>query len=157
GKYDEEYRIIQPDGTVRWIRDRAFPLRDAAGEIHRIVGLAEDITDRKRIDDELRTMSEQLEGRVVERTTQLRDANEALRKSEARQRALLNAIPALVFRMRRDGVYLDVAAPVASGWTPIAPIVGSSLAQSQLPAEVRASLADGIARAIDSGIPVSLE
>ena len=157
GKYDEEYRIIQPDGSVRWIRDRAFPLRDAAGEIHRIVGLAEDITERKQMDDELRKLSEQLEGRVVERTAQLRDANEAVRKSEARQRALLNAIPDLVFRMRRDGVYLDVSAPAAGGWTPLAPDIGSSLAQADLPAEVKASLADGIARAIDGGIPVSLE
>jgi len=31
GAYDEEYRIVRPDGTIRWIRDRAFPVRDGAG------------------------------------------------------------------------------------------------------------------------------
>ncbi len=47
GTYDEEYRILLPDGTLRWIRDRAFPLKDAAGKVSRIVGIAEDITERK--------------------------------------------------------------------------------------------------------------
>ncbi len=48
GEYDEEYRIIRPDGTLRWIRDRAFPIRDQHGAVYRIAGLAEDVTDRKR-------------------------------------------------------------------------------------------------------------
>ena len=47
GQYDEEYRIVRPDGTTRWIRDRAFPVRDSRGEIYRIVGIAEDITQSK--------------------------------------------------------------------------------------------------------------
>ena len=44
GDYDEEYRIIRPDGSIRWIRDRAFPVKDEAGNVYRIAGLAEDIT-----------------------------------------------------------------------------------------------------------------
>ena len=47
GEYCEEYRIVRPDGTVRWIRDRAFPVRDRAGNVYRIAGLAEDITSTK--------------------------------------------------------------------------------------------------------------
>ncbi len=47
GTYDIEYRIIHADGSVRWIRDRAFPVRDARGNIYRIAGIAEDITERK--------------------------------------------------------------------------------------------------------------
>ena len=54
GAYDEEYRIIRPDHTVRWIRDRAFPVRDAAGRVIRIVGLAEDITERRQLELQLR-------------------------------------------------------------------------------------------------------
>jgi diguanylate cyclase (GGDEF)-like protein/PAS domain S-box-containing protein len=42
-----EYRIVQPAGAIRWIRDRAFPIFDAAGEIVRLAGVAEDMTDRK--------------------------------------------------------------------------------------------------------------
>jgi PAS domain S-box-containing protein len=48
GTYDEEYRIVRPDGSVRWIRDRAFPIRDEAGTVYRLAGIAEDITERAR-------------------------------------------------------------------------------------------------------------
>ena len=47
-----EYRIIRPDGEVRWIRDRAFPVYDDQGQIYRIAGVAEDITERKRLQQE---------------------------------------------------------------------------------------------------------
>src|SRR5581483_5199207 len=47
GCYDEEYRIIRPDGSTRWIRDRAFPVKDASGRLYRVTGIAKDITDRK--------------------------------------------------------------------------------------------------------------
>jgi PAS domain S-box-containing protein len=47
GDYDEEYRVVRADGSVCWVRDRAFPVRSETGEIYRIVGIAEDITQRK--------------------------------------------------------------------------------------------------------------
>ncbi|HWP57553.1 MAG TPA: PAS domain S-box protein [Candidatus Acidoferrales bacterium] len=50
--FEEEYRIIRPDGSLRWIRDRAFPVRNRAGEVYRIVGIAEDITERKLAEQE---------------------------------------------------------------------------------------------------------
>ena len=48
GEYDEEYRVVRPDGSLRWVHDRAFPVRDHQGAVYRVVGIAEDITDRKR-------------------------------------------------------------------------------------------------------------
>jgi len=45
GEYDEQYRVIRPDGSIRWIRDRAFPVRNDSGDVYRIAGIAEDITD----------------------------------------------------------------------------------------------------------------
>jgi len=45
GEYDEQYRVIRPDGSIRWIRDRAFPVRNYLGKVYRIAGIAEDITD----------------------------------------------------------------------------------------------------------------
>lgn len=47
GLYKEEYRIIRPDGSIRWIQDRAFPIRDVSGTVYRIAGIAKDITERK--------------------------------------------------------------------------------------------------------------
>ena len=54
GDYDETYRIQRPDGTVRWIHDRAFPVRGAAGEILRVVGTAEDITEQRQLEAQFR-------------------------------------------------------------------------------------------------------
>jgi PAS domain S-box-containing protein len=76
--FNEEYRIVQPDGTVRWIWSRTFPIRDETGEICRFVGIAEDITTRKQIEEELRQAREELEQRVKERTTELEQANKIL-------------------------------------------------------------------------------
>jgi PAS domain S-box-containing protein len=50
--YDETYRIVRPDGETRWIRDRAFPVRDDAGVVSRIVGVAEDVTERKQMEQQ---------------------------------------------------------------------------------------------------------
>jgi two-component system cell cycle sensor histidine kinase/response regulator CckA len=54
GGYDLEYRIVRPDGEVRWIRDRAFPVEDTDGKTYRIAGVAEDITQRRELEDQLR-------------------------------------------------------------------------------------------------------
>lgn len=50
----QEYRIYRSDGSIRWIRDRGFPVRDDDGNVIRIVGLAEDITERRALEDQLR-------------------------------------------------------------------------------------------------------
>jgi diguanylate cyclase (GGDEF)-like protein/PAS domain S-box-containing protein len=44
---ESEYRIMRPSGDIRWIRDRAFPVRDHEGNIVRLAGIAQDITERK--------------------------------------------------------------------------------------------------------------
>ena len=57
GEYDEEYRIVRPDREVRWIRDTAFPVRDASGQVSRVVGIAQDITPQKEAEERLRANS----------------------------------------------------------------------------------------------------
>ena len=52
-RVDSEYRIHTPAGHEKWIRDRAFPIRDSRGELIRIVGIAEEITEQKRHEEEL--------------------------------------------------------------------------------------------------------
>jgi len=60
GSYDEEYRIIRPDGSVGWVQDRAFPVQDATGRVVRIVGVAQDITERKRGEETRQKLEAQL-------------------------------------------------------------------------------------------------
>ena len=47
GAFSEEYRIVRPDGEIRWIWGRCFPLKNAQGNIEQIAAVAEDISDRK--------------------------------------------------------------------------------------------------------------
>jgi len=54
GTYDEEYRIVRPDQSIRWIRDRAFPIRNQTGAMERIVGIAQDITEHRRLEEQFR-------------------------------------------------------------------------------------------------------
>jgi PAS domain S-box-containing protein len=58
---DIEYRIVRLDGSVRWIRNRTFPVVDAWGKFYRLVGIAEDMTEQKRIQAELQNAKEAAE------------------------------------------------------------------------------------------------
>jgi len=53
GEFEEEFRIIRPDGTIRWIFDRTFPIQNEAGEVYRLVGIAEDVTERKETEQRM--------------------------------------------------------------------------------------------------------
>jgi PAS domain S-box-containing protein len=83
--YDEEYRIVRDNGTVRWIRDRGFPVRDEAGNFFRLAGIAQDVTDRKL-------------------------AEEALRESEERFRSIFEHAGAGMATVGPDGRFLQVNA-----------------------------------------------
>jgi PAS domain S-box-containing protein len=73
-----EFRIVRPDGSLRWVWAKGFPIRDQAGKIFRMAGLAQDITERKL-------------------------AEEALQNSEKRFRTLVDNIPGAVYRYDKDG------------------------------------------------------
>jgi PAS domain S-box-containing protein len=47
------FRVVRPDGTIRWVRARAFPVYNANRELYRVVGLVEDITDVRRTEEQL--------------------------------------------------------------------------------------------------------
>ncbi len=74
-----DYRIIRPnDGAIRWIRDRGFPIRDEHGQILRVAGVLQDITEEK------------------ERIT-------ATQESETRFRAIANLVPDLLWSLNPNG------------------------------------------------------
>ena len=60
GKWEVEYRILRPDGALRWILDRGFPIRDGGGELTFMCGVASDITERKQAAEALRQKVEEL-------------------------------------------------------------------------------------------------
>ncbi|HSH38202.1 MAG TPA: GAF domain-containing protein [Chthoniobacterales bacterium] len=55
-----EYRVIRPDGTIRWVNNRAFQVRDAANQVLRLAGIASDITERKAAEAELHRAHKEL-------------------------------------------------------------------------------------------------
>ncbi len=81
--YDEIYRILHPDGETRWIHDRAFPIADSNGIPYRVVGVAEDITDRKL-------------------------AEAAVQQSEQDLRTIFNNVYDAIFIHGLDGTILDI-------------------------------------------------
>lgn len=48
------FRVIRPNETVRWVRGRAFPVRDNQGKVYRLVGVAEDITEQRSLEAQFR-------------------------------------------------------------------------------------------------------
>lgn len=54
GDCDLEYRIIRPNGEIRWVRDRAFPVANDSGEVYRIAGIMDDVTESKQAIEQIK-------------------------------------------------------------------------------------------------------
>jgi PAS domain S-box-containing protein len=79
GEFSGEWRIRRKnDGQIRWILARAKILRDDSGQPTRMIGINLDVTDRKRAEEEVRRLNQELEQRVIQRTAQLEAANKEL-------------------------------------------------------------------------------
>ncbi|WP_201211314.1 diguanylate cyclase [Rhodocyclus purpureus] len=101
--YQAEYRIILPDGSLRWISamGRTFLAADNRPEL--LCGVTSDITERKENEEKIRAseqryreLSANLEHEVDLRTAELRAASAALRQSEAKMRRMLDNIPTAI-------------------------------------------------------------
>ncbi|MBK8048228.1 MAG: PAS domain S-box protein [Anaerolineales bacterium] len=100
-----EYRIVRPDGAIRWIHDRSFPILDANGAVVRTTGIAADVTERKQ-------------------------AEIALRLSEEKYRGLMESLDSVIALVDYDGrfVYMnDVAAAQMGG--AVADLTGKTMAE----------------------------
>ena len=88
----QEYRIIKPNGDIRWFRSRNFPVRDAAGNIYRVAGICEDITEQKQAQAALEKMNQNLEALVDLRTVQLQEKNAQLKLENRERRQVEQAL-----------------------------------------------------------------
>ena len=91
GKSEMEYRIARPDGSIRWIWDRAFPISDEFGVVKRIAGISADITERKQAEDKLRESEMRFAGIVNSALDAILSVN------EEQQIVLFNAAAELMF------------------------------------------------------------
>ena len=65
-----EYRIVRPDGAVRWIASHGLIMRDAAGRPRRAIGTMRDVTARREAQEGLERLNRTLEAQVAERTAE---------------------------------------------------------------------------------------
>lgn len=59
GEFNMDFRVVRPDGTERWIHDHAFPVRGPDGRVMRVVGIAEDVTERREAMDAALRLAEE--------------------------------------------------------------------------------------------------
>jgi PAS domain S-box-containing protein len=138
GEMDETYRVVRADGTIRWVRDRGFPIPDASGHTYRYAGIAEDITDRRRAEEERARLleSERRARTQAETAIERLRAIQSITESALARLALDDLLSELLARLRKalggdfacvqlvneahdsldmraaDGVALDLVAPV---------------------------------------------
>ena len=107
----QEYRLIASDGRVVWVRDQARLVRDGSGNASTWQGIMLDITSQKDMEERLRRSNDDLEFRVLQRTSELEEANEMmsleigerkrieseLRETQERYRRLVEDLPAVVY------------------------------------------------------------
>ena len=89
--YRSEFRIIGTDGPVRWVAARGEAVRGEDGKVARIIGASLDITEQKRLTEEIERHREHLEVLVAERTAELTAARaEAERMARIKSEFLAN-------------------------------------------------------------------
>jgi PAS domain S-box-containing protein len=81
--YNIEHRIVQQDGTIRFVHEKGYVYRDEYGQPIRMLGTVQDISEQKRIENELR-------------------------ESESRFRDLFNSVPASVVVVDKEGILEDI-------------------------------------------------
>jgi PAS domain S-box-containing protein len=125
---DRRYRILRQDGSIRWIRDRAFLVRDADGMVRGVAGFAEDVTE-------------------------LQARQEALRQAREELEVIARAQPDLFVRLAQDGTVLEYRpGHEVALYRRAEEFLGRRL-QDVLPADAATSVATALAR-VGAGSPL---
>jgi PAS domain S-box-containing protein len=137
--FEVEYRVVRPDGSIRWIRDRGFPITDESGRFYRVAGIAEDITEH-------------------------REAEALLHAKEQEFRAIVENAPDQIIRYDREfrRIYVNPAVAEFYGLpaeTLIGQPLGSGIAKAGLAVkeDQLVQVRQGIAAVFNTGKPYDYE
>lgn len=104
-QYQQEYRILRSDGSISWICDRAFPIRDQSGQIYRLAGIAQDITERKLAEEAIRhqTEKERVVAAITQRIRRTLNLEEILNIAVSEVQQLFGCDRILIYRIWPEG------------------------------------------------------
>jgi len=126
GRYSIDYRVVLDSGVEKFLHGQAQVTFDESGKAASISGTTQDVTERKQ-------------------------AEEELRQSESMQRALLEAIPDMIFRVGQDGTLLDfIPAADTRPYLPPSDFLGKKM-EDVLPHDVGRLCAESHLRAAETG------
>jgi PAS domain S-box-containing protein len=122
-----EYRVVHPDGTIRWVASRGAAVRDEKGEVYQLVGVTDDVTERKA-------------------------AELKLAAAEAHYRRLVEQAPYVIFALNQEGRFTELS-PAAEEILghPAAPMIGKTLADLIVPDDLPA-VEQSIRRALNGEV-----
>ncbi len=103
GQFDSEFRIRRPDGAERWVRVRGFPIHGPKGELQRIAGVAEDVTERRE--------HEQRIARLTRIYAVLSDINSAIVRIRDRDELMQEACRIAVDEGRFEIAWIGIVGP----------------------------------------------
>ena len=98
----KEEKETWPDGSVTWASTTTLPMADTNGQLVGVFGISRDVTDRKRVEEELRASKERLERLVAENERLLAQA----RQAEQKYRSIFEHATEGIFQTTPDGRYL---------------------------------------------------
>jgi PAS domain S-box-containing protein len=116
--YELDYRIVRPDGQVRYIEGRGEAVVNEQGQVIRLFGTALDITDRKRAEESLResVQRERAIGRAIQRMRQTLDIETIFTATTEELRQLINCDRVLIYQFNPDWSGEVVSESVGSQW-----------------------------------------
>lgn len=142
GRASDDYWLRRKDGSHFWASGITRVLRGPGGELLGFAKILRDLTERKKLEEEL-------EARMEKRTAELR-------RKEMRQRAMLEALPDIIIRFSKEGRIEDAHVPDPSKLLPADELIGRSF-RDVLPEEAARQLSEAFETVLETSRPARTE